>query len=200
MAHAERVRRIYNARARSYDAAAERAGLRALRGRLFARARGDVLELGVGAGATLGHYPEAVRRLVGLDVSEGMLALAAPRTAGQPFPVSLLQVDNQFLPFVADSFDTVASSLALCGIPEPLTLFSEIRRVLRPGGQLLALEHIRPPNPLLGLATDAVSPLTNYLVGCYFNRRTPELLRVAGFDVEVLERRVLGGLVALVAT
>jgi ubiquinone/menaquinone biosynthesis C-methylase UbiE len=116
-----------------------------------------------------------------------------------PFPMILERRDFQTLHFDAASFDTVSSSLGLCGIPDPALLFGEIRRVLRPGGRLLALEHIRPPNALLGLVTDAVDPLWDRIVGCHLNRRTLSLLERSGFRVQVLERHVLGALVSLIA-
>jgi ubiquinone/menaquinone biosynthesis C-methylase UbiE len=170
-----------------------------LRGDLFGRARGDTLELGVGSGATFDHYPGDLASLTGLDVSEGMLELARARAARLPFPVRLQAADFQTLPFPAASFDTVTSSLALCGIPDPALLFSEIRRVLRPGGRMLALEHIRPRNPVLAALADLGDPLYDHFVGCHFNRRTPELLAGAGFDVTIVRRAFFGIGVALLA-
>jgi ubiquinone/menaquinone biosynthesis C-methylase UbiE len=200
MAEAERVRRLYNKRAAGYDTVADRKALDRMRAALFSRARGAVLELGVGTGATFAHYPRDLTSLTGLDISEGMLARARTRAAALPFPVELRARDFQTLPFPAAAFDTVVSSLALCGIPDPAALFAEIRRVLRPGGRLLALEHVRPPHPLLGFAADLADPLNERFVGCHLNRRTPALLRAAGFEVRELDRRLFRALVALVAT
>jgi ubiquinone/menaquinone biosynthesis C-methylase UbiE len=199
MSDAEKVRRIYDKQATRYDEVAHRPWVEALRDDLFGRARGDVLELGVGTGVTLAHYPADLVSLTGLDISEGMLALARPRAASLPFPVTLQVADFQSLPFPDASFDTVASSLALCGIPDPDQLFAEIRRVLRKGGQLLALEHIRPPNPVLGVLSDIADPLHKRFVGCHLNRRTPDLLRSAGYTVTILNRRFLNAFVTLVA-
>ncbi|MCU0510379.1 MAG: methyltransferase domain-containing protein [Anaerolineae bacterium] len=199
MAQPDRVRALYDRRARRYDTVVDPAWQERLRGDLFGRARGEVLEVGVGTGATFPHYPANLVSLTGLDVSEGMLELARGRAAPLPFPVRLQAADFQTLPFPAASFDTVTSSLALCGIPDPALLFSEIRRVLRPGGQLLALEHIRPPNPLLAALADLGDPLYDHFVGCHFNRRTPELLAQAGFAVTVVRRTFFGIGVALVA-
>jgi ubiquinone/menaquinone biosynthesis C-methylase UbiE len=200
MAEAERVRRIYDSRAAGYDALTRRQSLEQMGSALFSRARGAVLELGVGTGATFAHYPPDLISLTAVDISEGMLAHARPRAAALPFPVEFLTLDFQTLPLPDAAFDTVVSSLALCGIPDPALLFAEIRRVLRPGGQLLALEHIRPPNPLLGLAADLANPLNHHFVGCYLNRRTPDLLRAADFDVQVLDRRFFRALVSFIAT
>ena len=200
MAEGSRVEQIYNRVARTYDDTTHWSFLEGMRAALFRRARGMVLELGVGTGATFAHYPPDLTRLVAVDVSEGMLARARPKAAALPFPVELRRLDFQTLPFPDAAFDTVVSSLGLCGIPRPAQLFAEIRRVLRPDGQLLAVEHIRPPNPVLGLLADAASPINNHFVGCYLNRRTPDLLRAAGFDVQQLEQHLFRAVVALVAT
>ncbi len=199
MAEAEKVRRIYNKYAARYDSGMGRPWIEALRANVFGRAQGDVLELGIGTGATFAHYPENLASLVGLDISEGMLALARPKATLLSFTVTLQVADFQTLPFPMESFDTVTSSLALCGIPDPTRLFAEIQRVLRPGGRLLALEHIRPANPVLALLTDVAEPLYHRAVGCHLNRRTPDLLRRAGYKVTILSRRFLNAVVTLVA-
>lgn len=198
MAEAERVRQIYNKLAGSYDQSASGIG-DAMRGRLLKQARGAVLELGVGTGATFGHYPATVEGLLGLDISEGMLAQARAKVTGLPFPVALQQADFQRIPCPAASFDTVVTSLALCGIPDPPLMFSEIARVLRPGGQLLSFEHVRPPM-LLGWLTMAADPLWHRLIGCHLNRPTVRLLRDSGFQVAISERKLFGGLVSVAAT
>lgn len=199
MAEAEKVRQIYDGRAARYDARMSRPWDAAWRADLFGRARGDVLELRVGSGRTFAHCPASLSSLTGLDISEGMLALARPKAALLPFPVSLQQADFQTLPFPTACFDTVTSSRALCGIPDVGRLFAEIRRVLRPSGCLLAMEHIRPTNPVLGVLTDMGDPFYHHFVGCHLNRRTPDLLRGAGYTVTILNRRFLNAVVSLVA-
>jgi ubiquinone/menaquinone biosynthesis C-methylase UbiE len=198
MARPERVREIYDRQAKRYDAVGDSVRLEAMRARLFSKALGDVLELGVGTGATFAHYG-GISSLTGLDLSEAMLEQARVRAARLPYPVTLERRDFQTLPFTDATFSTVSSSLGLCGIPDPASLFTEIRRVLRPGGRLLALEHIRPPNAVLGLVTDAIDPLWDRIVGCHVNRPTLHLLERAGFQLQVLERHVLGALVSVIA-
>lgn len=195
MAKAERVRRIYDRQAPRYDARTRSATLDGMRARLLAQAHGEVLELGVGTGATFGHYPPGVTRLTGLDLSGAMLERAQARARALPFPVRLLQRDIGDLP-QEEGFDTVVSSLALCGVPEPLRVFGALRRVLRPGGQLLALEHVRPPG-LLGGLSRAIAPAFDHVVGCRPDRPTAALLQAAGFRVERQEARLGGILVAL---
>ena len=199
MPDAEKVRRIYDKRATQYDAIVGSRWMGSLRTDLFGRARGDVLELGVGTGVTFAYYPSDLISLTGLDISESMLALARPKAAALPFPATLCLADFQTLPFPDAHFDTVTSSLALCGIPDPERLFAEIRRVLHPGGRLLALEHIRPPNPILGLCADIGDPFNQHFVGCHLNRRTPDLLRRAGYTVTILDRRFFNSVITLMA-
>jgi len=200
MARAQVVRRIYQRAAARYDSSGIAQVVDRLRGRVLREASGDVLDLGVGAGATFGFYSHAVRRVIGVDVSRAMLDRAHAAATGLAFGVDLLEVDFQMLTFRDRSFDTVVSSLALCGVPDPGALFGEIARVLRPGGRLLAVEHVRPRFPGLGVVADLSVPVTERLVGCSFNRRTPELARAAGFAVRELDRKMLGVFVAFVAT
>ncbi|GAA5512330.1 2-methoxy-6-polyprenyl-1,4-benzoquinol methylase, mitochondrial [Deinococcus carri] len=200
MANAQRVQRLYDRAASRYDAATRTQMLDELRSGLCAQARGDVLELGVGTGATFAHYLNALHSLTALDLSGAMLHEAHEKSLALPFPVHLMQRDFQTLPFEDARFDTVVSYLGLCGIPDPVGLFAEVRRVLRPGGQLLALEHVRPPHPWLGLVADLIDPAFDHVVGCHPNRRTAELLGAAGFAVRVQERRLGGLLVTLAAT
>ncbi len=124
MADAPRIRHIYDKQAADYDRRENRSWQEALRADLFGRARGDVLELGVGTGATFTHYPSTLTSLTGLDISEGMLSQARPKATSLPFPVTLQVADFQTLLFADSSFDTVTSSLALCGIPDPRLLFT----------------------------------------------------------------------------
>ncbi len=196
MAAPKRVREIYELHASNYDNSMRSNTLEEMRTNLFSRAKGNVLELGIGTGATLKHYAD-ISSLTGLDLSESMLTKAREKAKNVAFKTDLRVQDFQTLEFENASFDTVTSSLGLCGIPDPERLFLEIRRVLRPGGKLLALEHVRPPNVFLGLLADAINPVWEHFTGCYPNRKTKMLLEKAGFKVEILERHYLGILIAL---
>lgn len=195
--NAERVRRLYDRAAPRYDRAARARLLEELRARAFSLARGHVLELGAGTGATFAHYPADLTSLTAVDVSGGMLAHAHAKSLTLPFPVTFRQLDYQTLPFPDASFDTVVSSLGLCGIPDPPHLFADVKRVLRQEGQLLAVEHVRPSHPTLALVTDLIDPAFEHFAGCHANRATPTLLRAAGFRVDLLDQRFAGILVAL---
>ena len=199
MATAQRVQHIYDRLARPYARVARHQTLERLRADLFSQACGAVLELGVCTGATFQHYPPTLSSLTALDVSSTMLHEAHLLALPLPFPVRLMQCDFQTLPFDDQSFDTVVSSLAFCGVPALARLFADVRRVLKPGGQLLALEHVRPPNSLLGAVSDLIDPVFDQVIGCHPNRRTPALLEAAGFEVRLQDRRLAGIVISLVA-
>jgi ubiquinone/menaquinone biosynthesis C-methylase UbiE len=196
MASSKRVREIYERNAASYDAALRSTTLETMRKNLFSKAVGDVLELGIGTGATIGHY-QGISSLTGLDLSAAMIAQARQKARDVAFKTDFRVQDFQTLEFQNASFDTISSSLGLCGISEPETLFLEIRRVLKPNGKLLALEHVRPPNAFLGLLADAINPVWDHFVGCHPNRKTVGLLENSGFRVQILEQHFLGVLIAL---
>ena len=165
-------------------------GLTAARRRLVEGLSGRVLEVGTGTGLALPGYPPSVQGVVAIDVDEAALARARRRRQG----VTLLQADVQDLPFPDGSFDAVVSSLVFCSVAAPERALAEVLRVLRPGGELRMLEHVRAPRPLLATAQDLVTPLWCTVTGgCRLNRETHSLVRGAGFDVV---RRVvrLGGM------
>jgi len=165
-------------------------GLTAARRRLVEGLSGKVLEVGTGTGLALPGYPPSVQSVVAIDVDEAALARARRRRQG----VTLLQADVQDLPFPDGSFDAVVSSLVFCSVAAPGRALEEVLRVLRPGGELRMLEHVRAPHPLLATTQDLVTPLwCKVSGGCRLNRETFELVRTAGFQVV---RRVtrLGGM------
>src|SRR5919108_475483 len=145
----ERVRAFFDRSAASYDGwmrPFDRLLLGRGRARVCRRARGRTLELAVGTGLNLSFYPPDVA-LTGVDVSPAMLA-GARGPAGAPRPAAdLREGDAQALAFPDRSFDTVVATLALCTIPDERRALAEARRVLRPGGRLLLLEHLRSPVP-----------------------------------------------------
>jgi ubiquinone/menaquinone biosynthesis C-methylase UbiE len=159
--------------------------------KLLANARGRVLEIGAGTGLSFRHYPP-VEELVAVDPSEPMLRRARHRAAELGWEVELVEAPAEALPFEGGSFDTVVSLAVLCTVDDQERALSEIRRVLRPGGRLVFLEHVRSADPKLAGWQDRLErPWGWFAGGCHPNRRTLEAIEAAGFDVIELEREDL---------
>lgn len=205
----------YDRLAARYDRAMrplERWGLARLRaaalGQLPAGAR--LLEVGAGTGANFAHYPRAARG-VASEPSAEMLKLARARLARArddnehndddhdnggdnddgAESISLVRAPAERLPFADDSFDAACATLVFCSVASPARAFSELRRVVRAGGAVVLLEHVRPAG-LLGYAFDALSLLTVALFEDHFNRRTADEARRAGLRVVGVEKHLLG--------
>jgi SAM-dependent methyltransferase len=162
---------------------------RRLRRRTFPPLSGDVLELGTGTGVNLPLYGPGAR-VTGCDASGEMLTWAARRRARAP--VVLVQVDVQRLPFADGSFDLVTASLVFCSVADPARGLAEARRVLRPGGRLVLLEHTRGSG-LGAWLTDILHPLWDtWSRDCRLNRDTARSVTEAGFKVRRVERHALG--------
>jgi ubiquinone/menaquinone biosynthesis C-methylase UbiE len=180
----ETARKRYNRAARFYDlhqAVAERLVFRRLRRQLWTRApmSGSILEVGVGTGVNIGHYPVGAR-VTAIDLSEQMLARAKQRAERLHVAVDLALMDAQHLDFPDATFDAVVSTCVFCSVPDPVAGLREGWRVLKPGGKLLLLEHVRSDNALLGKVMDLVNPLMVRMSGANINRRTLENVRRAG--------------------
>ncbi len=179
--------------AENYDACMrplERRIFEARRRRLIPLATGDAIEIGGGTGANLPFY-QRVRSLTFTDRDPTMLRLAQAKPRPSALPTTFLEAAAEALPFPDASFDTAIVTLTLCSVADPQRALAEIRRVLRPGGALLALEHIRPPG-LLGYVADALTPLQKRLAaGCHLNRATCRAIADAGFIIERETRSLL---------
>jgi ubiquinone/menaquinone biosynthesis C-methylase UbiE len=165
----------------------EEAGLGDLRQSLLAEAAGRVLEIGAGTGVNLPYYPQGIESLVLTDPEPPMLKRLQRAALEHAPDAQVLQAPAEDLPFEDDSFDTVVSTLVLCGVDQPRAL-REVRRVLRPGGRLLFIEHVRSDDPKLGRFQDRMNPVNRFMVGCECNRRTLEAIEAEQFEVSRVER------------
>lgn len=165
----------------------EEAGVRALRQGLLAGATGHVLEIGAGTGANLGLYGAGLEALVMTEPEEAMLKRLEPKAREQAPEAEIVQAPAEALPFEDDSFDTVVSTLVLCGVDDQSRALGEARRVLRPGGRLLFLEHVRSDDPGLARFQDRMNWLNKLVVQCECNRATLSAIEGAGFEVTQLE-------------
>ena len=150
-------------------------------------ARGRVLEVGVGTGLMLPYYDSAVTEVVGIDLSPGMLEQAGIPARGCSFPVRLETMDVEQLQYGSASFDTVIAAFVFCSVKNPRRGLAECRRVLRPGGRLVLMEHVRSRKDWLALALTALNPVTVFLLGDHLTRDTVALAREAGFRMEFVE-------------
>jgi ubiquinone/menaquinone biosynthesis C-methylase UbiE len=142
-----------------------------------------VLEVGVGTGKNLPHYPKDIKAIA-IDLSPRMLEKAKNRASALNTNVELLEMDVQYLSFPDDYFDTVFATFVFCSVPDPVLGLRELRRVCKPGGRLLLLEHMRPGNPILGLIFDTLNPAVVRMMGANINRRTMENILKAGWCIK----------------
>ena len=158
---------------------------------LTSRARGRVLEVAVGTGRNLPHYP-ADMTVTGIELSPAMLAIARRRAADLGRDYDLVEGDAEHLPWGHASFDTVVCALSLCTIPDPAAAIGEMKRVLVPGGRLLLLDHIGSSWPLVHAAQWLVERFTIRAAGEHFTRRQLPLVQAAGFEIVETERLKAG--------
>jgi ubiquinone/menaquinone biosynthesis C-methylase UbiE len=169
----------------------EEAGLRAMREGLLAGATGRVLEIGGGTGANLALYDSGLEALVMTEPEAAMLRRLQQKASEQAPSAEIVQAPAEELPFEDGSFDTVVSTLVLCGVDDQSKALSEAHRVLRPGGRLLFLEHVRSDDPSFARFQDRMNWLNRLVVMCDCNRPTLSAIEAAGFDVTQVERSEL---------
>lgn len=191
--------------ARNYDRGMwllERFSLTKLRRRIVREAEGTVLEIGAGTGANLPHYlPNTTVAAMDLRPAHLVAAAAKARRANPSLNLAVTCGDAQRLPFPDHAFDTVVGTLVFCSIHEPQTALSELRRVLRPNGRLLLLEHVRGQTPFTRRLTDWLHPLWFALQGeCHLNRETAVTVAAAGFRVDATATHARGLLQLICAT
>jgi ubiquinone/menaquinone biosynthesis C-methylase UbiE len=190
----ERVRRLQDKEAPRYDRQIsffERILFGGGREWVCSRAEGEVLELAAGTARNLPFYREGIN-LIAVELSPEMLAIGRERAEQLSHDADLRQGDVQDLDFADGSFDTVVCTLGLCTIPDPRRAIAETRRVLRPGGQLLLLEHVRSPSTPVRAVQRLLDPLSVRFEGDHLTREPLDYLEAEGFEVERLERSKWG--------
>ena len=152
------------------------------RARLIPRATGTVLEIGIGSGLNLPFYGRAVERLYAIDPRRQMWALARHRLSRVSFPVEFVEASAERIPMNDQTVDTAVTTWTLCSIPDPRLAVLELARVLRPGGQLLFVEHGLAPDSRVVRWQDRLNPLWKRIAGgCHLNRKIDTLLLDGGF-------------------
>ncbi len=199
----EKVRARWNRSSRVYDfvlAPLELLSFSRLRKKQFRHVEGPrVLEVGVGTGRNFAYYPGGIE-VVGIDFSEGMFSWAKRRALHEGIHIDLKQMDVQELEFDDDSFDTVVSTLVFCSVPDPVRGLREIRRVCRPTGKAIFLEHGRPQSEILGRLFDLLDPVTARAWGDHINRRTTNNIKTSGLLVEREESYYSGIMKLIIAS
>lgn len=168
--------------------------LRPYRARVVGAAEGRVLEFGLGSGLNLPFYGPQVSTVVGVEPSLELLRMARRETTAAHVAVDLIEGTAEALPLDDSSMDTVVTTWTLCTIPDAVQALREARRVLRPRGNLLFVEHGRAPEPGVARWQDRLDPLWSRLAGgCHLNRQIEALIIAAGFGIERLANSRLRG-------
>jgi ubiquinone/menaquinone biosynthesis C-methylase UbiE len=190
----ERVRQISDKTAPRYDRQMgfwDRVLFAGAREWVCSQASGETLEIAIGSGRNLPHYPADVQ-LTGVELSPKMIELARQRAVELGRTVDLRLGDAEALEFADESFDTVVCTFGLCTIPDDRRAVSEVRRVLRTGGRFVLAEHVRSPIPAVRAVERALEPLTLRFEADHLTREPLEHIRAEGFDVQRLERSKWG--------
>jgi ubiquinone/menaquinone biosynthesis C-methylase UbiE len=165
-----------------------------LRGVLVPNAKGIVLEAGIGSGLNMPFYSNDVTKLYGVDPSPELLRMARERAASMLFPVALLEREAEHIPLAAESVDTVVVTWSLCSIANPEAALRELRRVLRPGGTFIFVEHGLAPEAGVRKWQNRLTPVwKRFAGGCHLNRPVADLIRNAGFTITDLRTEYLPG-------
>jgi ubiquinone/menaquinone biosynthesis C-methylase UbiE len=173
------------------SAKSEDAGLREVRRGLLADAQGRVLEIGGGTGVNLPLFGPGVESLTIIEPEAPMLRRLERKVREGAPHTKVVRARAEQLPFPDDSFDTVVSTLVLCGVEDQEQALREVRRVLRPGGRLMFLEHVRSDDPKVARMQDRMNGVNRFVVRCDCNRATLAAIEAQGFEVTRLERTEL---------
>lgn len=176
----DRISSIYDV----VEGLVERSGYGQWRRMLWTKLEGSrILEVGVGTGKNFSYYPENVK-ITAIDLSAGMLARARRKAEERHVDVYLQQMDVQNLEFEDDAFDSVVGTFVFCSVPDPIRGLMEIRRVCKPGGKVILVEHVLSANRVLAWAMNLMNPVVSRSMGPNINRRTVESVGESGLVVE----------------
>jgi phosphatidylethanolamine/phosphatidyl-N-methylethanolamine N-methyltransferase len=196
----DKTRKRYDRLAFCYDyfeAPMEKIGFAAWRPRILNRIHGSrILEVGVGTGKNLPYFPPGLT-VDAIDISPRMLERARKRATASNLSITFQEMDVQELSFPDRVFDTIFATFVFCSVPDPVIGLRELKRVCKPGGRLLLLEHMRPGNPALGFLFDRLNPMVVRMMGANINRRTLDNIRNAGWRINS-EERLLSDIVRLI--
>jgi SAM-dependent methyltransferase len=166
-------------------------GLIEYRRRIVSQARGQVLEIGIGSGLNLPFYGDRVGRVYGIDPSAGLLRRTGRRN---PINAALVEASAETIPFEQGAFDTVLTTWTLCTIPDVGSALREMRRVLRPDGRLLFVEHGLAPDRPVARWQNCLTPCWKWCSGgCHLDRKMDGLITAAGFHIEQLDTGYMQG-------
>jgi len=164
------------------------------RGRVVPAAEGRVLEVGIGSGLNLPFYGAGVRQVIGLEPSPKLLAMARRAAGAQAGKVEFIKGSAESIPLDRGSVDTVVTTWTLCSIPDAARALAEMRRVLKPDGRLLFVEHGRAPEPNVVWWQDRLTPAWKCVGGgCHLNRAIADMIEGAGFAFDRLETGYMRG-------
>jgi ubiquinone/menaquinone biosynthesis C-methylase UbiE len=167
----------------------EEAGMREMRREVLAEARGRTIDIGAGTGINLALFPPQVEELVLAEPDPHMLKNLRAKLPGSGREASVVQAPAEKLPFEDDSFDTAVFTLVLCTVPDPAAALAEAARLLRPGGKLLFVEHVRSEDPGLARWQDRLEGPWRFLGdGCHCNRDTVASIETSPFEIERVEK------------
>ena len=156
---------------------------------VLARVYGTVLEIGFGTGLNLPHYPAALSSLHAIDPAHMLPRKIAERSVAVPFPLQIQRTSSETLPYNDRSFNFVVSTWTLCTIPDPVKALREVRRVLKPDGVFLFLEHGRSEDAKVAAWQDRLNPVQNIIgCGCNLNRKIDQIIAQAGLKIMTLDR------------
>jgi ubiquinone/menaquinone biosynthesis C-methylase UbiE len=176
------------------DTACRNKDVAKLRELVVPAAEGVVLEVGIGSALNLPYYSPRLTHLYGIDSSPELLQMARQKSEGAPFPVTLLTQTAEKIPLPDHSVDTVVMTFALCSIEEDQTALQEMKRVLKPGGRLLYLEHGLAPERNVRSWQNCLTPVWRHIVGgCCLNKKIDALISGAGFEIVELHNFYLPG-------